>query len=91
MIKGRIFPSTLLAIPAVLNGTADRPWFWHPRQMNDTAPGRPKPARDCLDCGRANTMKLQHALGTQPKGIPLLYVCYACGTALKIPAATLQP
>jgi DNA-directed RNA polymerase subunit RPC12/RpoP len=42
-------------------------------------------ARDCVDCGRANTMKLQNALGTQPKNIQLVYVCYACGATLKIP------
>ena len=43
------------------------------------------PARNCLDCGRSNTMKLQNALGTQPQNIQLVYVCYACGTTLKIP------
>ena len=53
--------------------------FRHPRHMNAAL------ARDCLDCGRANTMKLQNALGTQPKDMPLLYICYACGTTLKIP------
>ena len=42
-------------------------------------------ARDCLDCGRTNTMKLQNALGTQPKNVALLYICYACGNTLKIP------
>ena len=30
-------------------------------------------------------MKLQHALGDLPKSIQLLYICYACGTTLKIP------
>ena len=42
-------------------------------------------ARDCVDCGRPKSMKLQNALGTQPKNIQLLYICYACGTTLKIP------
>ena len=53
--------------------------------MNAPALAKPKPALDCVDCGRANTMKLQNALGTLPKSLPLLYICYACGTALKIP------
>jgi hypothetical protein len=42
-------------------------------------------ARNCHDCGRANTMKLQNALGTQTKNVPLVYICYACGATLKIP------
>ena len=58
--------------------------------MNAPALAKPKPALDCLDCGRANTMKLQHALGTLPKSLPLLYICYACGTALKIPPDALS-
>jgi hypothetical protein len=42
-------------------------------------------ARDCFDCGRANTMKLQNGLGIQTKNVPLVYICYACGMVLKIP------
>jgi hypothetical protein len=30
-------------------------------------------------------MRLQNALGTQTPNIQLLYICYACGTTLKIP------
>ena len=58
--------------------------------MNAAALAKPKPALDCLDCGRANTMKLQHALGTQTRNIQLLYICYACGTTLKIPPDVLS-
>ena len=35
-------------------------------------------------------MKLQHALGTLPKNPQLLYICYACGTTLKIPPDVLS-
>jgi DNA-directed RNA polymerase subunit RPC12/RpoP len=58
--------------------------------MNAAAVAKPKAARDCLDCGRANTMQLQNALGTLPKNIQLLYICYACGTTLKIPPDVLS-
>lgn len=47
-------------------------------------------SRDCHDCGRANTMKLQHALGSLPQSHALVYICYACGTALKIPEPAAQ-
>src|SRR5687767_9123590 len=40
---------------------------------------RPPAARDCLDCGARDGMKLQNALGTPPTNIPLLYVCSVCG------------
>jgi len=30
-------------------------------------------------------MRLQPALGSLPQNIQLLYICYACGTTLKIP------
>jgi len=55
-----------------------------------TAAAKPKHTRDCFDCGRANTMKLQHALGSLPKNTQLLYICYACGTTLKIPPDVLS-
>ena len=58
--------------------------------MNAPDLAKPKPALDCLECGRAKTMKLQNALGTLPKSLPLLYICYACGTALKIPPDVLS-
>jgi hypothetical protein len=57
-------------------------------QMTAAYRATPKPARDCHDCGRPDTMKLQNGLGIQPKNIPLLYICYACGTTLKIPASS---
>jgi hypothetical protein len=31
-------------------------------------------------------MKLQNALGTLPRNISLLYICYACGTTFTIPS-----
>jgi len=46
---------------------------------------RPPPTRDCLNCGRAQGMKLQNVVGTVPMNIPLLYICHACGTMLTIP------
>jgi hypothetical protein len=46
---------------------------------------RPAATRDCLDCGLADGMKLQNALGTAPTNIPLLYICSGCGTTLTIP------
>jgi len=46
---------------------------------------RPAPARDCLNCGLTDGMKLQNVLGTNPTNIPLLYICSACGTLLTIP------
>ena len=46
---------------------------------------RPPAARDCLDCGLHNGMKLQNAEGTPPTNIPLLYVCSGCGSTLTIP------
>lgn len=46
---------------------------------------RPPAARDCLDCGLADGMKLQNALGTPPTNIPLLYVCSGCGCMLTVP------
>ena len=46
---------------------------------------RPASARDCLDCGVTQGMKLQNVLGTSPTNIPLLYVCAACGCLLTIP------
>jgi hypothetical protein len=42
-------------------------------------------ARDCLDCGTKDGMKLQNALGRPPTNIPLLYVCLTCGCTLTIP------
>lgn len=48
---------------------------------------RPPAARDCLDCGLVDGMKLQNAARTQATNIPLLYVCEACGCTLTIPPA----
>lgn len=49
---------------------------------------RPPAARDCLDCGVQDGMKLQNALGTAPTNIPLLYVCSSCGCTLTVPPPT---
>ena len=46
---------------------------------------RPRAARDCLDCGAAEGMKLKNSLGTKPTNIPLLYVCAICGCMLTVP------
>lgn len=46
---------------------------------------RPRVARDCLDCGAPEGMKLKNALGTKPTNIPLLYVCSTCGCMLTVP------
>jgi hypothetical protein len=47
--------------------------------------GRPPIARDCLNCGFHEGMKLQNAAATAPTNIPLLYVCAKCGCTLTIP------
>jgi hypothetical protein len=46
---------------------------------------RPPAARDCLDCGVGDGMKLQNSLGTVPTNIPLLYVCAICGCLYTVP------
>ena len=75
----------------MLNGIVEPTELWHPRQVNTIAFAKPKPALDCHECGRAKTMKLQQSLGSQPNAVQLLYVCYACGTTLKIPPTLPQP
>jgi len=52
---------------------------------------RPPQARDCLNCGQAEGMKLQNVVGTVPTNIPLLYICLACGTMLTIPPPSAPP
>jgi hypothetical protein len=49
---------------------------------------RPQAARDCLDCGLPDGMKLTNVVGTIPINIPLLYVCSVCGCMLTIPPAS---
>jgi hypothetical protein len=46
---------------------------------------RPPIARDCLDCGLKDGMKLQNPPGLPSTRIPLLYVCARCGVMLTIP------
>lgn len=41
--------------------------------------------RDCSDCGLPDGLKLQNYSRTNPKHIPLLYVCIKCGASLTIP------
>lgn len=53
--------------------------------MPDLDQQRPRTDRDCLDCGAFGAMKLQNVVGTVPTNIPLLYVCFKCGTMLTIP------
>ena len=43
-------------------------------------PTPPAAARDCLECGRKDGMKLR-----QPALLTLYYVCEQCGSSLTIP------
>jgi hypothetical protein len=45
----------------------------------------PPAARDCLDCGFKDGMKLHNVAHTQPINIPLLYVCDRCAAQLTVP------
>jgi hypothetical protein len=47
--------------------------------------GRPAIARDCVECGATDGMRLQNTARTQPINIPLLYTCVVCGCTLTIP------